>query len=921
MALFEQGLLSPAGVAQFLLWFPLQDANSFLETLETLELVQHPVQAPRRVAGQGRQPNTQHTANAPPKSAFVPPHHRGRAASHVPDEWRQELEREQLTSTSNVSLPEEQVLPPDTMNDVLGLGRRSSRAAFPHRSMDTSSIVSNRHQRSYSASMNQQRIDASDQLLDLTVRTDMEPAEGPAGNSPGGAFTPEFTLHQPAGPWFYGAEGDASVRYDPKLPSGLDDSDTGPVLHWSLPHTTDIVSLVSSIQAISGQALRRYHQQLHHSQEEGSSEHKESRESTEHPGSRVRFPSALFPPSLSSGPSTHAHGRAGTERISHAPHTTSARHHRNRFWTEVGGVGAAGGPTNGATKAQVPGWAKLAETVAGTSVEFLTSASAKMSTASDLARGRSGTDVMGRVAPAHPSGLFLRVPKVTSEAGLSVRSPHPRMLHGLRSMSENLAGGSPGGGMNGDKSATWSGPNPTDSPFFARTPAATTPGSDGHFTVPSRALGEGGRPDQRETGETHALEGEDSERGEAKQEIEAQVTDLNSSGPRTPVLQTPPKARRSSSRTADKQKKGKRTIPRIPRVVSAEAGDIDSSPWVVDHFAIVSRGELDTSIDVQSTRGVSDLRFRGELMDRYPVDSRQGVIQPNWACLPDMVFPTGIRLTQRWEPPTVHFFQITNSDYQHFYGVAVIKLELITALELFSLFAASRPGARGRSDTGSSFGHGELPSSKLELPPWLSPMDLATGGIGTVFSPKAFILISRHPLFSTLRRAASQLLRLSLSSSPAPLERFVASLCAAVPLPPRGLLSVGFTLGDKHLLVARPPPNSLPLLDLPIFPLFHCLDMHNFLHVFTALVCETSIVFCSRHVHLLSMCIHSMLALLWPFEWPHAIIPVMPLNMAAALEVPVPLVVGFPAPAQDALRLCRNMQHFIVDLDQNRVYR
>jgi hypothetical protein len=52
-----------------------------------------------------------------------------------------------------------------------------------------------------------------------------------------------------------------------------------------------------------------------------------------------------------------------------------------------------------------------------------------------------------------------------------------------------------------------------------------------------------------------------------------------------------------------------------------------------------------------------------------------------------------------------------------------------------------------------------------------------------------------------------------------------------VPLPPRGLSSVGFTLGDKHFVIARPPRNHLPLLDVPLRLLFFCLDVDNIITV------------------------------------------------------------------------------------------
>lgn len=62
--------------------------------------------------------------------------------------------------------------------------------------------------------------------------------------------------------------------------------------------------------------------------------------------------------------------------------------------------------------------------------------------------------------------------------------------------------------------------------------------------------------------------------------------------------------------------------------------------------------------------------------------------------------------------------------------------------------------------------------------------------------------------------ALPQLYRVSLSTAPLPLERFVANFAGEVPLPPRGIMQVQATLPAGVLTLARPPPNRLPLVDI-----------------------------------------------------------------------------------------------------------
>ena len=105
------------------------------------------------------------------------------------------------------------------------------------------------------------------------------------------------------------------------------------------------------------------------------------------------------------------------------------------------------------------------------------------------------------------------------------------------------------------------------------------------------------------------------------------------------------------------------------------------------------------------------------------------------------------------------------------------------------------------------------------------------GAAASCSSPTALVLLHSHaPVFTTMRSALAGLLRLGgTPGAPLPLERYVQHILHEVPLPPRGVASVGFTLGDTHVLLGRPPSNELPLLDLPMAPLFQCLDMHNLL--------------------------------------------------------------------------------------------
>jgi hypothetical protein len=166
----------------------------------------------------------------------------------------------------------------------------------------------------------------------------------------------------------------------------------------------------------------------------------------------------------------------------------------------------------------------------------------------------------------------------------------------------------------------------------------------------------------------------------------------------------------------------------------------------------------------------------------------------------------------------------------------------------------------------------------LLLPQWL--YDVAVTGRplpSPLWLPSALVLMSHHPLFGPMRNVLCQLLRLSVTPNlPLPLEHYVGHVIFDLPLPPRGYASVGLTLGDRHIVIARPPPNELPGQDLPLRPLFQCLDLGNLLSVFTAVLCESQVALCSTHTALLTPVAEAICSLLFPFKVVVSYIPVLP---------------------------------------------
>ena len=158
--------------------------------------------------------------------------------------------------------------------------------------------------------------------------------------------------------------------------------------------------------------------------------------------------------------------------------------------------------------------------------------------------------------------------------------------------------------------------------------------------------------------------------------------------------------------------------------------------------------------------------------------------------------------------------------------------------------------------------------------------------------PKTLCVLSHYPFHNAWRTFLQQLYRISLSSAPLPIERYIANFTVELPLPPRGQVEVKFGYIDKACSIGRPPSNKLPGIDFSYRPLFGCLSVSNILVIFGYLLTEARVALCSSHYSILTPVSESLLSLLFPFVWQGAYIPIMPASMTDILDAPVPFLVG-----------------------------
>lgn len=82
---------------------------------------------------------------------------------------------------------------------------------------------------------------------------------------------------------------------------------------------------------------------------------------------------------------------------------------------------------------------------------------------------------------------------------------------------------------------------------------------------------------------------------------------------------------------------------------------------------------------------------------------------------------------------------------------------------------------------------------------------------------------------------------------------------------------------------APPGKQPIPYVSIPFNILFECLDLNNVLFVWYALTLENKVLLVSSQSSLLTLCAEILSALLFPMEWSHLYIPILPLFLSQML--------------------------------------
>ena len=189
--------------------------------------------------------------------------------------------------------------------------------------------------------------------------------------------------------------------------------------------------------------------------------------------------------------------------------------------------------------------------------------------------------------------------------------------------------------------------------------------------------------------------------------------------------------------------------------------------------------------------------------------------------------------------------------------------------------------------------------------------------------PKSIIIISKYPYTSIFPEILNSIYNYFLSSEQKiPIEKIITNLVIEVPMAPRGLYYIDFTLINKDLTLKRTDNNNLQLTDIDLKNFYNLLSLDVQIEIFKHLLLGSKIIIFSENINNITLIMISFLYLLFPFKYPFYITSFLNRKYYNIIEGVSPFFVGInevynPEFFNENEINLEGISLLIVDLDNN----
>uniref|UniRef100_A0AAZ3RVG2 DENN domain-containing protein 5B n=1 Tax=Oncorhynchus tshawytscha TaxID=74940 RepID=A0AAZ3RVG2_ONCTS len=370
--------------------------------------------------------------------------------------------------------------------------------------------------------------------------------------------------------------------------------------------------------------------------------------------------------------------------------------------------------------------------------------------------------------------------------------------------------------------------------------------------------------------------------------------------------------------------------------IDTETG-LEPDELLVREISVSSFRDFCSSFQSLSNFEQSPLKrtFKSKVLAHYPENVEWNPFDQdavNMLCMPKGL---SFRTQADSREPQFHSFLITREDGSRTYGFVHTFYEEVTSPQicsamqtLYQMHQAENPSSATPSSSSSSSSSMDSLASSLDeadSPSSSSCRSAACGGYDasrdTLYVSKALCLITPMPFMHACRRFLSQVHRAVTASlpPPLPLESYVHNILYEVPLPPPGR-SLKFHGVYEPIVCQRPGPGELPLADFPLGQTFPLLGVENLVQLFNCTLLEMQILLYSQDYQRLMTVAEGITTLLFPFQWQHVYVPILPASLLHFLDAPVPYLMGLQSKEgtdRSKLELPQEANLCFVDIDNH----
>ncbi|XP_054844124.1 DENN domain-containing protein 5B isoform X3 [Eublepharis macularius] len=360
-----------------------------------------------------------------------------------------------------------------------------------------------------------------------------------------------------------------------------------------------------------------------------------------------------------------------------------------------------------------------------------------------------------------------------------------------------------------------------------------------------------------------------------------------------------------------------------------------SAPCRFAHYFVLCGIDADSGLEPDELAGEnfdqSPLRrtFKSKVLAHYPQNIEWNPFDQdavNMLCMPKGL---SFRTQTDNRDPQFHSFIITREDGSRTYGFVLTFYEEVTSKQictamqtLYQMHNAEQCSSVCASSScsmdslASSLDEGD--STSLAKMQRYNSYDINRD---TLYVSKSICLIAPLPFMQACKKFLIQLYKAVTSQQPPPLplESYIHNILYEVPLPPPGR-SLKFYGVYEPIVCQRPGPNELPLSDYPLREAFELLGLENLIQVFTCVLLEMQILLYSQDYQRLMTVAEGITTLLFPFQWQHVYVPILPASLLHFLDAPVPYLMGLQSKEgtdRSKLELPQEANLCFVDIDNH----